>query len=417
MLKFLHLIGRPEFTDHQGVLMKFVKMSLAAAMLMGASAFAIENVKVDGAASLFYTTTDDGSATADLFDKGSASGQAALKLGATADLTKGVSAGATLYAISTLGLEGTLVSDVWEMGTDDEYWFGEAWLAGTTGKTTAKVGRMELDTPLVFSEGWSIAPNTFDAAVVVNQDIEKTTLVGAYVGKHNAGGTTTGAGGILNEIDAVTDTAFNKFYDGAYAFGAVTTAIPMTTAQLWYYDAQSTATAYWAQADVAIDGGVSFGAQFAGMEPATAGADDSEAFALKVGYDMPDVVSVAVAYSSVDEDGTMGIRNLSTDFESRLYTEKWWNFGLVGDQGADSYSLTASTTAGGVDLFAGYYVTEVDLVGTASDYEFTEFTVTAGKSFGALDATLVYIMGDDDQDGTVNDVDSDTVQVYLTYNF
>ncbi len=397
--------------------MKLVKMSLAAAMLMGASAFAIENVKVDGAANLFYTTTDDGSATADLFDKGSAAGQASVKLGASADLTTGVSAGVTLYGISTLGLEGTLVSDVWEMGTDSEYWFGEAWLAGTAGKTTAKVGRMELDTPLVFSEGWSLAPNTFEAAVVVNQDIEKTTLVGAYVGKHNSGGVTTGAGAILNEIDATSDTAFQKFYDGAYAFGGITTAIPMTTAQLWYYDAQSTATAYWAQADVEIEGGITLGAQFAGMEPATAGTNDSEAYALKVGYDVPDVVSLAVAYSSADEDGVMSIRNLSTDFESRLYTEKWWNFGLVGEPGADSYSLTASGAAGGFDLFAGYYVTEVDLVGTANDYEFTEFTVTAGKSYGPLDVTLAYIMGDDDQAGTVNDVDSDTVQVYLTYNF
>ncbi len=68
---------------------------------------------------------------------------------------------------------------------NDESWIGELWLAATMGKTTAKVGRMELDTPLAFSEKWSVAPNTFEGAVVINQDIPDTTLVGAWVGKGN----------------------------------------------------------------------------------------------------------------------------------------------------------------------------------------------------------------------------------------
>lgn len=433
--------------------MKFVKMSLAAAMLMGASAFAIDNVKVDGAANLFYSTTDDGSAGSDLFDKASTNaagdyvtaGQASLKLGATADLTTGVSAGVTLYAISTLGLEGVLVDNVWESGTEDQYWFGEAWLAATVGKTTAKAGRMELDTPLLFTEGWSVAPNTFESAVLLNQDIPNTTLVAAFVGKHNSSGAGAGAGIGANinsfqrhifvnndgSVDAdgnPTYTAgddtlsleqnnnFEKFYNGAYAIGAVTTAIPMTTAQAWYYDIQSTAKAYWLQADVDVEG-IMFGAQYANMDPDAAGVKSSKAYALMAGYAMPDVVTIKAAYSSADEDGVMRIANTATGFESKLYTEKWWNFGVVGDAGSDSYSLTAEAAVAGVDLFAGYYVSEVDVVGTANDYDLTEFTVTAGKSFGPLDATLAYIYADTDAFGIANDVDSDTIQVYLTYNF
>jgi hypothetical protein len=405
--------------------MKSVKMSLAAALLMGASAFAIENVKVEGAANLFYDTFDSSlpaknhatpAGDTDLFDKDSSAAQASLKLGAKADLTEGVSAGATMYALSTLGLENNLVTSVWEKGADSEAWFAEAWLAGKTGKTTGKIGRMELDTPLAFSEGWSVAPNTFEAAVLINEDIDKTKLIGAWVGKHNgstgATASTAGVGAILNNADP----QFQSFYNGAYAAAVVTEAIPMTEAQLWYYDLQSTAKAIWAQADVDVEG-LLVGAQYCMMDPDAAGAKDSKAYAAKLGYEMKDVATLAVAYSSVDDEGTLTITNKSTNFESKLYTEKWWNFGEVGAIGSDSYSLTAEATVSDIDLFAGFYNSDIDVAGTTSDYEITEIALTAGKSFGPLDATLAYIYSDWDKDGSANDEEIDRIQVYLTYNF
>ena len=182
--------------------MKLVKMSLLAATLIASSAFAIDNVKVSGDAKLFYHTDDAGDqdtlgagspsgteTSGKLFNKSYAIGQAAAKVGLTADLIEGVSTGVSITALSTLGLERQLVSGVWEAtnGTDDTFWFDEAWIAGTVGKTTGKIGRMQLDTPLVFSETWSIAANTFEAAVLINQDIPDTTLIGAYVGGSNSG--------------------------------------------------------------------------------------------------------------------------------------------------------------------------------------------------------------------------------------
>ncbi|MBU0720947.1 hypothetical protein KJ877_06350, partial [bacterium] len=93
-------------------------MSLVAALLVGSSAFAIENVKVAGDAKLFYSTQDDTNAnpSASLFDQSSSAGEASLNLGLTADLTEGVSAGATLNAITTLGLYNNLVSATWTGG-------------------------------------------------------------------------------------------------------------------------------------------------------------------------------------------------------------------------------------------------------------------------------------------------------------
>jgi len=195
--------------------MKLVKMSLAAAVLLGASAFAIDNIKVSGDAKVFYGTDDqtkvnlDNSGankgtTDDLFGKNNSYADTALRIGATGDLLKGVSFGVTGYAISTLGLENNLVSgtfsgahgvktgtgsstlsDLGGADVNDESWIGELWLATTMGKTTVKAGRMELDTPLAFSEKWSVTPNTFEGAVVINQDIPDTTVVAAWVGKGN----------------------------------------------------------------------------------------------------------------------------------------------------------------------------------------------------------------------------------------
>ena len=427
--------------------MKLAKMSLVAALLLGANAYAIDNVKVNGDAKLFYATsevsTDGVSNEPDLFDKDASAGQAALRLGITADLTDGVSTGATLYAISTLGLENNLVSNVWESGTKDQYWMGELWIAGTAGKTTGKVGRMELDTPLAFTEKWSIVPNTFEAGVVINQDLPDTTLVAAYIGKGNGSASVTGAGygSVIGSfertqfidangngnLDAGEDIVgieqndnFGSFYDGAYAVGAVNNSFAPLTAQAWYYDLQSVAKAYWLQADLDMEG-ILVGAQYANIDLSATGAKEDTAYAVMLGYAMKDVLTVKAAYSSVDDEGSFGgIRNVATGTGySKLYTEMWWNYGNAGATGSDTFSITAEGTAADIDLFAGYYMADIDVVGTADDREVSEITLSAGKSFGALDVTAVLIF--DDYDYGVGAADADesatTLQAYLTYNF
>jgi hypothetical protein len=270
--------------------MKLVKMSLAAAMLMGASAYAEVNVKFDGQAKLIYQTTDrsDLGDNTGLFEQGdtpqvggaafggAAAGGASLTLGASADVGAGLSLGAEIQAVSTLGLENNLVSShMWstaDTGADvngdgldndgvsvDSAWNAtQVYIAKTMGNTTVKVGRQELDTPLLFTEKWNVAKNTFEAAVVVNSDIPNTTLVGAYVGKHNGAGqaTPTGAanfggnGRTVNVEDNLGGSAFTSFNDGAYAVAAVVNPMDNLTAQAWYYRVTRVADAYWLQADM-----------------------------------------------------------------------------------------------------------------------------------------------------------------------
>ena len=425
--------------------MKLAKMSLAAALLLSASAYAIDNVKVSGDAKLYYHTQDDsndGTATGDngnsLFNKKGAMGQAALGLGITADLTEGVSSGAHLTALSTLGLENQLVNGVWEgtNGVDDSFWFDEVWMAATAGKTTAKVGRMALDTPLVFSETWSITKNTFEAAVLINQDIADTTLVGAFVGGSN--GAELGGGQVVGNMNAAGNTNFHQFYDGAYAVGAVNNSWKPLTAQAWYYNAQADGTpalnglnslqAYWLQADVDMEG-ILLGAQYTSIDYNVASTTfDNNAFAVMAGYAMKDVVTVKVAYSQTGEekDSTLALGaggNLAASGQSKLYTEAWWNYGYITQADTSAINVAVSGNVADYGLAAYYTATDADANGAATDTraDMTELTLEVTRSVGPLDVSLLYIMTDaEDQNNKAVALDGDafnTVQAYLTYNF
>jgi len=398
---------------------------------MGVSAFAdVQNIKVSGDAKLYYSTTDANDN--DLFDKKGSMGQAAVDLAVSADLANGVAGKMSIVALNTLGLENNLVSSVWEAGLGNQWWVNEAYIAKTFGKTTFKVGRQELDTPFAFSEKWSIAANSFDAAVVLNQDIQDTTLVAAWVGRgngtdalndritdlgiNNEATAAEAAGGIGLNFAADGADPFETYYkSGAYAAGVVTTAIPMTTFQAWYYDVVRVAQAWWLQADVALEGsmkGLTLGAQYAGITPDEdlfgSTKEDSSGWAVKAGYAMDNGLSVSAAYSSVDDGDALPIANTATHFgQSKLYTEAWWAYKHVGVAGTDSFNITAEYSMQDIADF-GLYYTNADHDGTSDDM--TEIAVTASKSFGALDTTVAFI--------NIDEANNDnTLQVYLTYNF
>ena len=476
--------------------MKIVKMSLAAAVLVGASAFAIDNVKVSGDAQVFYSTSDSkaqlsnttlaGKTSGTLFDKDSSAADAGLNLNISADLAKNslvtVSAGAGYTVLSTLGLENNLVSNVWggahqaTANTGASYgnnaalgdldpagakvenanWMNEAWVAlslNAISKSTVKVGRMELDTPLAFTEKWSIEKNTFEAAVLINQDIPDTTLVGAYVG--NGNGTETFGQDLRSNVApygthlntpstpanslamAPVVNANGNFAtygtDGAYAVGAINNSWKPLTAQAWYYDVSRLATAYWLQADLDTTSlglaGVTAGLQYAsvsvesdaaaaGHTAAGASTSASSTVAGKLGYAMKDMFAASVAYSQVGTKGAVGASNTATSTgESKLYTEAWWNYGQVTKLGARSWNVTVTSPVAGL-FDAGLYITTADQTVTPStSQDMTEVAVTAGKKFGPLDTTLAYVNTSFNHKTASNNQDSNMIQAYLTLNF
>lgn len=428
--------------------MKLVKMSLVAAMVVGAtSAFALENVKVTGDASLFYgtsnaslnrvggtggfagtNTTSGNTGKGGLFNKENSAADTAIRLGVTGDLMKGVSFGVTGYYVSTLGLENNLVSNTWtgahsatkngsqSIGAqvNDASWIGEAWMAATLGKTTAKIGRMELDTPLAFSEKWSIVPNTFEAAVLINQDIPDTTVVGAWVGKGNGtnalhngvapilvDGNYTGAVGTDNVVGA--NAAFNTFMaDGVYAVAAINNSFKPLTLQVWDYNVVNVANAVWAQADVdcSLVKGLKIGAQYADLNPKglLGGAtklSNSNGYAGKLAYEGVENLKVSVSGSKTNKDGFLKIANTATNnlagAQSKLYTEAFMSYGYVGAAGARAYHLDAEYKLGNIATLGAQYTNViVRAANVLTDTKVQEAVLTASKSFGPLNAMLAY---------------------------
>jgi hypothetical protein len=416
--------------------MKLGKLSLVAVLALGTSAFAIDNVKVNGEAKLYYQTSDVEMSAAEeasglyktgLFTQGkllqgltgapyggAAAGGASVTVGLTADLLSNVSTGVEVQTFSTLGLENNLVSDTMAPGgatrAADAWSMSQAWMATTMGKTTVKIGRMELDTPLAFTEKWNIVKNTFEGAVVLNGDLPDTTLVGAWVGKHNGNiegsGVLVGSTGRTANLNGATDgsSPYATFgTDGAYAVAAVNKSIPNTTLQAWYYDVVQVANAYWLQADAKVMNMVTLGAQYANMDPTfNTTSKDSSIVALKAGVDVSGV-NVYAAYSKADDNGVLGFANVSTGDKTKIYTgdNSIYMDGIVTAPGTKAYKVGASTKVMDVAVAASYC--DASDVYDVAGSDISAWDVSANTKVGPLGLTAIY-----------TSVSNDTINTFST---
>ncbi|RUM46032.1 MAG: hypothetical protein DSY46_01170 [Hydrogenimonas sp.] len=108
---------------------------------------------------------------------------------------------------------------------------GEAYLQYNRGNTTVKAGRQRIDTPMAGSDDARMLPNLFEAYLLTNTDIEKTTLIAGHLTKFAAGsfanvykGGTLGATAGYSFVDADTGTFTDM---GIYAFGQESDGVTM----------------------------------------------------------------------------------------------------------------------------------------------------------------------------------------------
>ena len=435
--------------------MKFTKLSLAAMIAMGvaSSAFAVDNLKVDGQVKVWYQTTDTGTVAGEantafdndgLFKKDGAKGDLVAKLRATGNFNSKIGFGTTLYAVSTMGLENNLVSDEaigyttsdgrWAAGTalngSDKMpmWLGEAYVTYKMGNTIAKIGRQELDTPLAFTETWNAAPNTFEAAVLVNQDLPDTTLVAAYVSRGNGQD-----GSSFKVTDKTVQSKFSSYHangtalsnagyvggngdtGGAYALGMVNKSIPGLTIHPVYYNVVDTATAGWIDLTYAAPYGIKLeglysyveasGVTEKALEALSVKDKKTDAYAVKVSGALYDV-NLAASYSSVSA-GVFPIANTATNFtKTKLYTASILSDGRIAAQpDVSAWKLEASTKYAGFDFGASYASYDVkenkdgerlfDAYGLSKDKSPSEFDFSVGTKIDEVNLTAYYIMQSD----------------------
>jgi len=444
--------------------MKLGKLSLVAVMALGTSAFALDNIKVDGEAKVWYQTSEysgAGASTAtgdvdhptqadqDFFNKSTNSmAMAALKIGASANLAENLSGAVKVTAVSTLGLENNMVgatpsakynqtTGLNDAGSlNDQAWVEVLNLKYATKAFDVAAGRMALQTPLCFTESWNVVDNTFEAVVAHGYFVPDTILAAAWVGKHNGVG-------VLGDPDGATTTqttgrgttvayggTFSTFGTaGAYAVAAINKSVPNTTLQAWYYNVPEIADAYWLQADTKVMDMINVGVQYAGMMPKISGttADnagyaasastldgvkkDSDVFAIKASADVAGV-NVYAAYSTVST-GTLGFANVATGDKSMLYTSLgsiYMDGEIAAAPDTDAWKIGASTKmVPGVTLSASYAEAEtgantdaIAAVAGAStlNTDYTAWDLTAATKVGPVDLTAIYTSFDKDVTAT-----------------
>jgi len=419
--------------------MKFTKLSLVAALAMNV-AFAggdiapvepvveaapvVSESTITGNVKLWYGTDDRGVANS-LFSKNGAFGDAYADIKYSRNVMENVTLNLGMAYLTTLGLENDLVNGTWAdhgaaryrannplpvaptaaqiaaqntgaaaAAVGDAAWINEAnvVIGGLPGSSFLKIGRQELDTPFFYSEKWSIATNTFDAAVAGTNVLPDTTLIAAWVGRGN--GVSGGSVVALNNTNfGGGHVGFTAAVKPAYAFAAINKSISDTTLQAWYYEIPSVATAYWLQADVAF-GEFSVGGQYAGTELTATNAKTS-AYAVKLAY-ASGALKAHVAYSDRDNKAGIDISNIatghSTGSESSLYTEAYWNYGHVGSTNAKTVAVGASYDLGMAQLGAQYTNVNAGLANTNfTSGDMTEFALTASTKVGPVNADLAYV--------------------------
>jgi len=412
---------------------KITKLSLVAiaAMTLTTGAMAEVTTELSGNAKLYYETVDaDGGAEGLFHQDAITSGQALVSVEAKGKAGV-LGYGLKYTAIDTLGLENNLVSGVRVANSGPDAlstvnWAEKAFITYKMGNTLAKIGRQHLDTPLAFTEKWNIAANSFDAAVLINSDIENVTLIGAYVGRSNGNfGSVVSAGGNFGTFGSASYRTHvgpvPLVGDGAYAFGAVAKPMKDLGVNAWYYDVQDIANAVWIDANYAVNG-VKLGAIYAQMmtKGQTSTFADTKGFALKAGSKVGPV-SLFAAYSSVNDDkkAILPIANVATGFKkTKLPTAGIYNDGvIVAHPGSNAFKIKAGMPVGSVKLTA-QYVSNTNDIHEGKDAD--EFDFIVGTKIADINVKAIYInrtFKNNAKKGSFANSDHQNVRIIAGINF
>lgn len=367
---------------------KMVKISMAAAALVAFSttASALEDIKVNGEAKLWYETNDV--ATNSLFNRDGASGEFVFKLGMTGKQGN-VGFGTTVYQTSSMGLEGNAINAYRTDTTNGDMFVGEAYVTAPMGSSTGlKLGKQELNTPFLFTEKWNALPNTFNAAVVTNKSVADLSLVAMYVGQDNAA--TFKANGDVNDQlfgGAIVAGALykNSTLDANFWYTHVSNAGGTTAGTAAGTTGGSTINAYWLDAGTKL-AGISLRG-YATMFDVQANADSTTAFALSAATKVGDFDLFAAA-STVSQDGGHNVANISTaGKKSSLPTEGVYTDGVyVAQNDSDAFKVKVATKLGstGVALQG-----VVNTNNTTSTKDTNEIDLFLTDKFGDFSTTAI----------------------------
>ena len=316
--------------------------SSAASASSGVKTFhdALINGKISGEAKIWYQTNDS-DANDHIFASDNSWMDAGLRLSYQTSY-KGFTAKVSFFAVDDLWGRGNYANKSMVGlidGDDTKTYLGEISLSYQYANTVAKIGRMDIKSPLVNSDTWMIFPNNFEAYMITNTDISDTTVVAGFV----------------TEERRRYDEQFKDFYDNGVAMlGAVNKSIANTTLSGYIYhtgdDERNTnpanrdlkTTAGYLEAKTEI-GTLGLAAQYIGLNPHSSGTHSTQAMGGKVSTKVGDF-DMYIAYTYVG-DGYWRAANISdAQAKTPLYTATISGDGdVAGRPDTESFAIAAST--------------------------------------------------------------------------
>lgn len=293
--------------------MKLAKLSLVAIVVAGltSSSFAADtladafkNGKLTGEIKAFYFDRDTGDAVASAGAGSASIFVTGLMLNYITDSFHGFKVGATMQSSNApfASDDSKLVfaKDMHGSGAQ----LSEAYLEYTISKTTVKVGRQFISSPLVSNSGSRVIKDSFEGATIINTDLPNTTLGFGYVDKWQA---RTNYGFAPKTLGDIAD--FKQVGDGAYTLFAINKSLPGTMlSAAWAGVKENTPgedldlfrfeATYNAQASTFS---YNLGAQYF-ITDYSGASDDSDGLALKAGIGVSNI-DAYVAYSKISDDG------------------------------------------------------------------------------------------------------------------
>ena len=447
-------------------------LSIAAVAALATSSFAASDLagafkegKASGQIRAMYIQTDVGATSND--PRGFALGG---KLAYETAPLYGISAGAAFYTSQDLGTKdknsNKVDGSLYDESSKSYSLLGQAYLVGSFGKTTVKVGRQQIDTPLAGSDDIRMVPNLFEAALVINTDLPSTTLIGGYVARmagwdsaaFNNDFTSLGLGtqgqtkASRTAFQSMSRSALGGLVDvdlghgqvgekGVYAAAAINSSIKDLTLQVWEYYAADVVNAVYLQADYKLGLGagttVNLAAQYYNMQgigktkdllkDAALGKVDYNVYGAKANIETSVGLTPYVAYNKVSEqkDGANGGTFVFGAWggypEFAMSEEFWYNSG-TNMNGGQSYKIGADYSLEKLGLGArtfGLAYTKFDAkdkYNSNADADASVFDAVytcTGALVKNLDAKLAY--SSIDKKGTASD--AKRLKLIFNYNF
>lgn len=289
----------------------------------------ISNGKVNGELKVWYQTNDNDTENRNIFDKENSIFDAGLNLGYTTGDYNGFNARFNFFAVDDLGaydnIANNSVHGVNHSNTGS--WLGEAYIAYNKQNTTIKVGRQNIKSPLINSDGWAVFPNSFEAIWAQNENIKNTKIIASYITK---------------ERTLKSDTFQDFVLDGGFMMGAVNESIPGTVLSGYYYHIKDIADidSLYFEATTKINK-VNLAAQYLYFNPDAFNTDETNAFGFKISSKIGKV-SLSGSFSSVDK-GTLNAAKFSDNgIKTPLYTASICaDADIAGATDTDSFKFTA----------------------------------------------------------------------------